>query len=156
MSHVMTATRQPSVTPNRGRAGWYGAMTPDVVAFFAWLRALPPDAWADIAAREPHRERSVSPLAMLRALHADRVARARLRDVMQTMPEVVQRIRRRVDEILAVLDVVAPHAKATRIRRAVRLAACALAARASLPPGDVTALVRPLREIVSTGVAAGA
>lgn len=152
----MTATSPLSITSVATRDGWYGAMTPDVVAFFAWLRALPAEAWAEIATREPHHDRAISPLALLRALHADRVARSRLRDVMQSMPKVVPRIRRRVDELLAVLDVVAPHAKATRIRRAVRLAACAIAARAALAPGDVAVLVRPLEELVGAVTAVDA
>jgi hypothetical protein len=81
-------------------------------------------------------------------MDADRMARARLREAMEAMPDVVRLIRRRIDGELTVCDGIAATAAVVRMRRAARLAACAIAARPALSTAEFERLYRPFRTLI--------
>jgi hypothetical protein len=151
-----TATTTSITTRDAGsRHGWYGEMTPQVAAFLERLRRIPAEAWATAADRDPHiapadaaTDDGQRAMQFLRDLETDQLARARLRDVMEAMPDVVRRIRRRVDEDLTVLDGIASKVSLSRMRRSARLAACALAARPHLSVAEFERLYRPFRTLI--------
>ena len=152
-----TATTTSITTRDFGsRHGWYGAMTPQVAAFLERLRRIPAEAWATAADRDPHiaapadasSDDGQRAMQFLRDLETDQLARARLRDVMESMPDVVRRIRRRVDEDLTVLDGIASKVSLSRMRRSARLAACALAARPHMSATEFERLYRPFRTLI--------
>ena len=133
----------------------YGETSAEVVAFLGRLRHVPASTWGRSAAADAHIIAKADPsvaavpsAARRRQLQDDRLARARLREIMDTMPEVARRIRRRIDEELTILDGIATVAALTRMRRAARIAACALAARSQLTPQEFARLYRPFRSLI--------
>ena len=153
----------PAASAAFATPAWYGAMSNQVIGFFHQLRRIPIEAWYRFADADPHvagderpRDSSLTPaIQLLLESQADQMARARLREVMETMPGVVQRIRRRIDDELAVIDGIAPPAAVARMRRAARLAACAVAARPFLSPAEFERLYRPFRMLIPpTAIAA--
>ena len=141
---------------------WYGPQTPLVIAFFGRLKRIPAAEWHRVAAADPHvgvRESTAAtppdPTAYLREAQADLVARAHLREAMDVTPGVARRIRTRIDQELAILDGIAAPAMVTRMRRAARLAACALAAKPLLPAEEFERLYRPLAEVIPPRTLAG-
>ena len=129
----------------------YGATTAEVSAFLGRLRRIPADAWFRSASSDDHIRAKLHPTGLdshqLEA-RSDELARARLREIMDTMPAVARRIRRRIDEELTNLDGITTVATLTQMRRAARLAACALAARPFLAPEDFERLYRPFQPLV--------
>ena len=155
--------RRDGAAPAAGTAGaWYGTMSSQVISFFHHLRRVPIETWLRFADADPHvagderpRDTSLTPaVQLLLESQADRLARARLREVMETMPGAVQRIRRRIDDELAAIEGIAPAHAVTRMRRAARLAACAVAARPSLSPAEFERLYRPFRMLIPPGALA--
>lgn len=155
MEHATT----PAAHPADGTpvwSDWYGEHTKQVIAFFGQLKRVPIAVWNRCAEADPHigaREPGAGaapPDAVLTLLdaQADQAARARLRDAMETMPGVVRRIRRRIDQEMTILDGIASDETVPRMRRAARLAACAIAARPLLPPEDFARLYRPFAELI--------
>ena len=146
-----------------GAGAWYGVMSAQVISFFHHLRRIPIETWHRFADADPHvagderpREAGLTPaLHLLLEAQADQMARARLREVMETMPGVVQRIRRRIDDELAVIEGIAPALAVARMRRAARLAACAVAARPLLAPAEFERLYRPFRMLIPPAASAG-
>lgn len=126
--------------------GRYGAMTGQVQAFLAELRRVPMDAWRQAAETDRHMNAVAGPSDQ--ADDPDRLARARLRQVMDTMPDVVRRIRGQIDGEMSVLDGIAPPPDVARMRRAARLAACSLAARPQLSPEEFDRLYRPFTSLI--------
>lgn len=140
-----------------GREDWYGEMTAQVTAFLTRLRRVPADAWYRAATEDGHivaRRRPGATLAPAvlrrREVREDEAARARLRAVMDSMPAVARRIRRRIDEELTVLDGIATVSTLTQMRRAARIAACAVAARPFISDADFERLYRPFERLVPT------
>jgi hypothetical protein len=136
---------------------WYGAMTGQVNGFFGRLRRVSADAWVDSACADPHTAmRSADlvahladePLGFDPEYVADQLARARLRDIMDTMPSVVRRIRMRIERDLTILDGIVAPAALARMRRAARLAACALAAEHMLSHEEFERLYRPFLGLI--------
>ncbi|HEU4563246.1 MAG TPA: hypothetical protein VFS05_01310 [Gemmatimonadaceae bacterium] len=144
-----------SITYTNAYSGWYGEMSGPVIAFLTRLRRIPMGAWSRTAEADPLTladdavPAATNPaLQLLRDEEADRMARARLSEVMETMPDVVRRIRRRIDSDLTVLDGIAASTAVTRMRRAARLAACAIAARPALSAAEFERLYRPFLELI--------
>jgi hypothetical protein len=136
-----------------GREDWYGAMTAQVAAFLARLRRVPADAWYRAATEDGHivASATLAPAVLRRReVREDEAARARLRQVMDSMPAVARRIRRRIDEELTVLDGIATVSTLTQMRRAARIAACAVAARPFISDADFERLYRPFERLVPT------
>ncbi len=135
-------------------AEWYGATTAQVLAFFGELRRVPIGAWCQLAENDPHllpfeeRERQTAGMDLPGGAQADRLARAHLREAMETMPNAVRRIRNRIDREIAIIEGIASPATVRRLRRAARLAACAIAARPLLSPGEFARLYRPFAELI--------
>jgi len=135
-------------------ADWYGATTAQVLAFFGQLRRVPIGAWCQLAENDPHLlpidelERQMAAVDLAREAQADRQARAHLREVMETMPNAVRRIRNRIDREIAIIEGIASPTTVRRLRRAARLAACAIAARPLLSPSEFARLYRPFAELI--------
>jgi hypothetical protein len=146
---LLAATDLPTDQPGR-----YGAMTAEVTAFLTRLRRTPADAWSRSAAADEHvvakvRPGSAAPPAERREeAREDRLARARLRVILDSMPMVARRVRRRIDEELALLDGIATVGMLTQMRRAARLAAFALAARPLLTDEEFARLYRPFATLI--------
>jgi hypothetical protein len=148
----------PAPSPDRAPASsdWYGAATGHVVAFLGQLKRVPVQAWHYAAQSDPHiegGEASPDDTAWGAAnaafdTDADRAARARLRDAMETMPHAARRIRRRIDHELAALEGIVSATAVTCMRRAARLAACAVAARPLLSADDFARLYRPFEALI--------
>lgn len=137
--------------------GWYGAASAHVARFLHRLRCVPANMWMQAAVEEPTigaaAAAAPAPLAgviteQLLEEQADYAARSRLHDVMESMPVVAKRIRRRVDHDLAVLEGIVPPGAMRRMRRAAHLAAFGLAAQFMLDPDDVARLYRPFEELI--------
>jgi hypothetical protein len=137
---------QPATRSMARGAEWYGATTAQVLAFFGQLRRVPIGAWCQLAENDPHTltvsemERQMAAVDLARETQADTLARAHLREVMETMPSAVRRIRNRIDREIGILEGIAAPATVRRLRRAARLAACAIAARPVLSPGEFARL----------------
>jgi hypothetical protein len=67
---------------------------------------------------------------------------------MDTMPSVVRRIRMRIERDLTILDGIVAPAALARMRRAARLAACALAAEHMLSHEEFERLYRPFLGLI--------
>ncbi|MHB1072206.1 MAG: hypothetical protein ACYC3Q_05215 [Gemmatimonadaceae bacterium] len=135
--------------------GWYGAASAHVARFLHRLRCIPANMWMQAAEGERFDARPGSAGAprgviteQLLQEQADYAARSRLHDVMESMPVVVKRIRRRVDQDLAVLEGIVPAGAMRRMRRAAHLAAFGLAAQPALGPDDVARLYRPFEQLI--------
>lgn len=152
--HIPTRIDAQSPQPLSRSTDRFGEATPYVVAFFRRLRRIPVGAWSQQAASDPHAAKPRMTDTAIPAIErtpdavADSAARARLREIMDTMPDVVRRIRQRIDHEVAVVDRMAPRATIARMRRATRLAACAIAARPWLTPDEFDRLYRPFAEII--------
>lgn len=120
----------------RDGAARYGTMSADVARFLTMLHRIPIDAWWRGAESAPC---------------ADDAAWARLDAVMDTMPEVRARIRRRIDHEIAVCEGFAGPAVTTPMRAAAWIAAEALAARALLTPGEFARLYAPFATLIAVG-----
>jgi len=155
MDQTTTPATHPSGPTSVGR-DWYGAAGAQVIAFFGRLKRVPIAVWHRSAQADPHigarepgaADEAPAAVRTLREEQADQVARARLRDAMETMPGVVRRIRRRIDQEMAIVDGIATPETVTRMRRAARLAACAVAARPLLTPDDFARLYRPMADVI--------
>ena len=141
--------------PSTERPGELGPMTPAVARFLQRLRRTPADAWLRQAAADEHiasKLRAGTAAASLAERRAgsleDRLARARLRDIMDAMPAVARRIRQRIDEELSGHDGIATVGTLAQMRRAARLAACALAARPMLADDEFARLYRPFASLI--------
>ena len=151
---VVQPAGQPATRSVASGAEWYGATTAQVLAFFGQLRRVPIGAWCRLAESDPHLlpldelARSMAAMDLARETQADRLARARLREVMETMPNAVRRIRNRIDREIGIIEGIASPATVRRLRRAARLAACAIAARPSLSPGEFARLYRPFANLI--------
>jgi hypothetical protein len=145
---------QPATRSVATGAQWYGATTAQVLAFFGQLRRVPIGAWCQLGENDLHLlpgdelERQMAAMDLACEAQADRVARAHLREVMETMPNAVRRIRNRIDREIGIIDGIASPATLRRLRRAARLAACAIAARPALSPGEFARLYRPFAELI--------
>jgi hypothetical protein len=135
--------------------GWYGAASAHVARFLHRLRCVPANMWMQVSAEDasapgPSGESAPAGIITVQLLEeqADYAARSRLHDVMESMPVVVGRIRRRIDQDLAVLEGIVPAGAMRRMRRAAHLAAFGLAAQPMLPPEDVARLYRPFEELI--------
>ncbi len=133
----------------------YGAMTAEVSAFLAQLRRTPVDAWRHAAETDGHigvlTEVGVEARAggpSLGGRDADQRARARLRELMDTMPDVVRRIRTSIEHDLSILEGIAAPPVVAHMRRAARLAACSIAARQFLAPEEFARLYRPFTALI--------
>jgi hypothetical protein len=132
----------------------YGDMTPHVLAFVAQLRRTPVAAWRHAAETDRHMEARPAgwPLSPgpgpNRDDDPDQLARARLREVMNRMPDVARRIRARIDHEISALDGIAPPPAVASMRRAARLAMCSLAARPFLEPEVFARLYRPFTGLI--------
>ena len=146
----------PGTAGTTAAGEWYGARHAQVVAFLDRLRRVPLDAWmraVESEVRQSVGSRADAPdepmgLRILQEELADQAAREHLHDAMDSMPRVLARIRRRVDDESTVLDGLVSSATAGRMRRAARLAACALAARPLLPPRDFDRLYKPFAALI--------
>lgn len=135
--------------------GWYGAASAHVARFLHRLRCVPANMWMqaaegerlDASAEVPGTLRGVITEQLLQE-QADYAARSRLHDVMESMPVVAKRIRRRIDQDLAVLEGIVPAGAMRRMRRAAHLAAFGLAAQPALGPDDVARLYRPFEQLI--------
>jgi hypothetical protein len=151
---VTQPANQPATRSIATRAEWYGETTTQVLAFFGQLRRVPIGAWCQLTESDPHvlplneLERQMAAVDIARETQADRMARAHLREVMETMPNAVRRIRSRIDREVGVIEGMASPATVRRLRRVARLAACALAARPALSPGEFARLYRPFAELI--------
>jgi len=131
-------------------------MTADVLAFLAQLRRTPVHAWCHAAELDGHIggrpdagvEAPAASVPSVGGREADQRARARLRELMDTMPEVVRRIRAHLDHDLSILDGIAPPPAVAHMRRAARLAACSIAARPFLTPEEFALLYRPFTTLI--------
>ena len=153
---VTQPARQLATRTVASGAEWFGTTTAQVLAFFGQLRRVPIGAWCDLADSDPHvvtlseLERQTAAVDIAREAQADRMARAHLREVMETMPNAVRRIRSRIDREIGIVEGIASPGTVRRLRRAARLAACAVAARTSLSPGEFARLYRPFAELIPT------
>lgn len=137
--------RLPAPTPT----GWYGSASIRVSRFLLRLQGLPAGAWLAATEAMTPRRRPADPVHVpLMEELADHAARRRLHAALETMPGVVDRVRRRVDGLLGVFEGMVPTTHLARMRRAARLAALAIAAQPLLRPEDVARLCRPFRELV--------
>ena len=146
-----------------GITEWYDTAAAQVVAFFGRLRRVPIGTWCRMAGDDPHvtaprsGSEGLPPASdspgdpLLPEAQADRVARARLRELIEEMPGVARRIHRRIDDEVAVVAGIAPPEMVVRMRRAARLAACAVAARPWLSPEEFERLYRPFAELIPLG-----
>lgn len=132
------------------RNGWYGSASAHVSRFLHALQGLPAKAWlaASDAVAGPRPHPAEPAYVPLMEELADQAARHRLHQALEAMPDVVDHVRRRVDEMLGAFDGVLPPASVARMRRAARLAALAIAAQPYLRPEDVARLCRPFRAVV--------
>lgn len=163
MNTMITAPDTPMATATTGEH-WYGSMNAAVTAFLSRLRRIPAAAWLECAECDPHGTKSadaavavpltaepgVPALHYFRESQADEAVRVRLREVLDTMPAVVRRIRNRIDLELSVFDGIAHPAAVARMRRTARLAAFAIAARPMLSPDEFERLYRPFRSLIPT------
>ncbi len=154
---LLAATDLPTDQPGR-----YGPMTAEVTAFLTRLRRTPADAWFRSATADEHiasklrAGAAAAPLAERREqARLDRLARARLREILDSMPMVPRRNRRRIDEELGVLDGIATVGTLTQMRRAARLAAGAIAARELLTDDEFARLYRPFATLIPPEELAG-
>ena len=153
---VTQPARQPATRTVASGAEWFGATTAQVMAFFGQLRRVPIGAWCELADSDPHvatssdLERQTAAVDIAREAQADRMARAHLREVMETMPSAVRRIRSRIDREIGIVEGIASPGTVRRLRRSARLAACAVAARTFLSPGEFARLYRPFAELIPT------
>ena len=151
---VAQPASQPATRSVASGAEWYGATTAQVLAFFGQLRRVPIGAWCQLAEHDPHLlpldelKRHMAAMDLVRETQADRLARAHLREVMETMPSAVRRICNRIDREIGIIEGIASPATVRRLRRAARLAACAIAARPALSPGEFTRLYRPFADLI--------
>jgi len=151
---VAQPAAKPATRSVATAAEWYGATTAQVLAFFGQLRRVPIGAWCQLAENDPHllpaeeAEPHATAIELARETQADRQARAHLREVMETMPNAVRRIRNRIDRDIGVLEGIASPTSVRRLRRAARLAACAIAARPLLSPSEFARLYRPFAELI--------
>ena len=148
MTHPRSFDPQVAAPALRNR--WYGAASTQVSQFLYRLQGLSASAW--LAATEAPLSRRSSELE---AVHvplmeelAVQAARHRLYEALDSMPTVVDRVRGRVEALVAVFDGVLPEATLARMRRTARLAALALAAQPLLRPDDVARLCRPFRDLI--------
>lgn len=135
-------------------AGWYGAATGHVMLFLRSLRRLPASEWLRVT-ESSQRARAgadgqvvgdgIDPVLEEQLHH---MARRRLYQALETMPQVVRRISDRINMELAVLEAFVPEVALQRMRRAAHLAAFAIAAQHLLPREDVQRLYRPFDAIV--------
>lgn len=132
-----------------------GTLSAEVTTFLGRLRRIPADDWFRAASADGHIRAKLQPNDIAvplptrrRDAREDQLARARLRDVMDRMPAVARRIRRRIDEELTILDGIATVGTLTQMRRAARLAACAIAARPFLSAEDFERLYRPFDSLI--------
>ncbi len=135
--------------------GWYGGASAHVARFLHRLRCVPANMWMQAAESEAPDAAPGSAgvrhgviTEQLLEEQTDYAARSRLHDVMESMPVVVKRIRRRVDQDLAVLEGIVPAGAMRRMRRAAHLAAFGLAAQPALGPEDVARLYRPFEQLI--------
>ena len=132
--------------------GWYGAASAHVARFLHRLRCVPANMWMQAAVEEPSGGTAAPATGVITEQlleeQADYAARSRLHDVMESMPVVVKRIRRRIDHDLAVLEGIVPPGAMRRRRRAAPRAAFGLAAQPMLDPDDVARLYRPFEELI--------
>lgn len=152
MTHDPRMDRDRPIAPP-ARHAWYGSGSAGVSRFLHALQGLPARAWlaasdAVTDARPRAAEKAYVPL--MEEL-ADQAARHRLHEALETMPDVVTHVRRRVDDLLYAFDDVLPAPVLARMRRAARLAALAIAAQPHLRPEDVARLCRPFRGLVPIG-----
>ena len=161
-THVEDESTRSVGSAAAGITEWYDTAAAQVVAFFGRLRRVPIGTWCRLADADPHitaprsggewlPPASNSPDDPLPEAQADRVARARLRELIEEMPGVARRIRRRIDDEIAVVAGIAPPEMVVRMRRATRLAACAVAARPWLSPEEFERLYRPFAELIPLG-----
>ena len=135
----------PSLTPHTR----YGEATVPVKEFFFRLRRVPLAEWLKCAEGRPCLEPAladvdvVPSLAQLQDAQRDEAARVRLTEIMESMPNVVRRIRQRIDADLAVAERIAPRAAVAAMRRVAGVAACAVAARPHLTPDEFERLYSP-------------
>lgn len=145
---------EPATRSVASSAGWGRAASAQLLAFFWQLRRIPIGAWCSLAEADPHitaarvHERPSPASDGVHEVQADRVARARLREVMEGMPTVVRRIRSRIDDEIGIVAGIASPVMVGPMRRAARLAACALAARPWLSPEEFVRLYRPFAELI--------
>lgn len=140
--------RHPAATP--APHAWYGSASAHVSRFLYTLQGMPAKAWlaASDAFAGPRPAASDPSYVPLMEELADQAARHRLHQALECMPEVVDHVRRRVDDTLSAFDGILPADAIARMRRAARLAALAIAAQAMLRPEDVARLCRPFRGVV--------
>lgn len=138
--------------PEGPAAAGFSASMRHVVEFLRSVRGLPPEAWqsALAAAEGHHGAGTIDPRTSESVVEelADYAARRRLRIALESMPVIVPAVRARVDAALATFEGIMPVPMLTRMRRAVRLAALALAAESLLRPEDVERLCRPFRGLL--------
>lgn len=156
MQHVPKRNEDQDAQPEVSSAEWYGAKNAQVLAFFRRLTRVPIGAWCTMADTDPHITRhgevdqQTAAVDIAREAQADCLARAHLREVMETMPDAVRRIRNRIDREIGIVEGIASPTTVRRIRRAARLAACAIAAQPWLSSGEFARLYRPFAELIPT------
>lgn len=158
-THGEDQSSQPVASTPASVTEWFDMAAAQVAAFFGQLRRVPIGTWCRLADADPHitvpragagwLSPTTDPASEgLAEEQADRVARARLREVIEGMPSVARRIRRRIDNEIGVVAGIAPPEMVSRMRRAARLAACAIAARPWLSPEEFARLYRPFAELI--------
>lgn len=155
---VNTAGNNPTASVT-DRA-WFSTNSKDVLTFLTRLRRTPLEAWHRCAEADRHVWSRSAPADADAAPDAsaaweelaDQQSRARLREALETMPDAVRRIRQRIDSELTILDGMISAAAVSRMRRAARLAACAVAVRQHLSPEDFARLYRPFAELIPLDV----
>ena len=111
--------------------------------FFTRLRKIPLAAWIDAAV----------PFADVRGdddfeSEPTAAARARLRAVVERMPNGLTLAKARVQDYAAVAEGFAPHGVVSRMKRVALTAALALIARPHLSRGDFERLYRPFATLI--------
>lgn len=152
MPQTLNETTPLVPAPRVGADGRYGAMTAQVNTFITLLRRVPISAWCQsitehgVASQWATAELVLS--GEMPSRRATEGARVRLREILGTMPGVANRIRRRVGEIAAACEGIAPCESTAGMRLAAQVAAAAIAASTQLSPAEFDELYAPFQELI--------
>lgn len=149
----MTVSTTLSITTAETDTRWYGAASSHVARFLNQLRCLPAATWLAATERgamtDDFDDRyPASPHRLLVEEQADYAARRRLHYALRAMPRVVERIRNRVNNDLAIFNEILPETAVHRMRRVAHLAAFALAAHPHISAEDLRRLYRPFLDLI--------
>lgn|GEM_PF-2560761 len=139
-------TPVPSATSSHASDSHIQA-SPVVWVFLEQLRRMPLGDWAAAAARLDGREPRQAIWFDSAALPGAEL-RARLRELVNSTPEVAAQVRWRVLDLIAVAEGFLPPREVRRMKKAALTAALALQTRPDLQPDEFARLYAPFMELI--------